>query len=241
MGLAADSRATVLVAVAAAFLGFFVGRRPSAAVRGPKGRHPSARSKSCDVPSRLDDDSVAAALADVQRALGHSQARVLGRWQGTPGKRDSSAADDAAALAANAATAANDNKPIVVGVAGGTGSGKSTMADALISTLGRARVAVLTHDAYYKDLAHLSIEERAVHNFDHPDSLDTALLVEHVRALKRGEAVEAPTYSFVTHTRTAETETIEPKQVRADRTRNRTRRENAASPGMIIFCTCYTI
>ena len=66
-------------------------------------------------------------------------------------------------------------------------------------------------------------------------------LVEHVRALKRGEAVEAPTYSFVTHTRTAETETIEPKQVRADRTRNRTRRENAASPGMIIFCTCYTI
>ena len=79
----------------------------------------------------------------------------------------------------------NNYTPVVIGVAGGTGCGKSSLAKRIISGLGEHNVTVLCHDFYYKDISHLSLEERAKNNFDHPNSLDTNLLVEHVEKLKR--------------------------------------------------------
>ncbi len=94
--------------------------------------------------------------------------------------------------------------PLVIGIAGGTGSGKTTVANAILEAVGRHRVSYLPHDAYYKDLSGLPPVQRAAVNFDHPHSLDTALMIEHVDQLKRGEPVELPIYDFTTHTRTAE-------------------------------------
>ncbi len=92
-------------------------------------------------------------------------------------------------------------RPLVVGVAGGSGSGKSTVVRELISRMGAERVAVIHHDAYYRDLGSLSLRERRLVNFDHPDSLETELLVEHLDRLLQGERVGVPTYDFATHTR----------------------------------------
>lgn len=105
------------------------------------------------------------------------------------------------------------SRPLVVGVAGGSGSGKSTVVSELRRILGPEQVCVLHHDAYYRDLSHLSLEERAAVNFDHPDSLETDLMVRHVQALLRGESVEVPTYDFASHTRRPETETLAPRPV----------------------------
>ena len=88
----------------------------------------------------------------------------------------------------------------VVGITGGSGSGKSTLCRALCDRLG-ASAAVLSYDAYYHDLGHLSPQERAAKDYDHPDSLDTALFVSHLDAARRGEAVRVPDYNFATHTR----------------------------------------
>ena len=101
---------------------------------------------------------------------------------------------------------------IVVGVAGGTGSGKTTIATAIRQGVG-SRLSCLCHDYYYKDLSHLSLNERAKTNFDHPDSLDTDLLVEHVRQLREGRGIDAPQYDFATHTRTQQTLRVEPAEV----------------------------
>ncbi|MDA0747077.1 MAG: uridine kinase [bacterium] len=89
----------------------------------------------------------------------------------------------------------------VVGIAGGTGSGKSTVASALAEQVGEGRVVILAHDAYYRDLSHLLLEERAGVNFDHPDALETELLVAHLDTLGRGETVRTPVYDFSVHTR----------------------------------------
>lgn len=103
---------------------------------------------------------------------------------------------------------------ITVGIAGGTGAGKSTLAKAVFDKIGGdEHVTHLIHDSYYKDITHMTIEERAKTNFDHPDSLDTSLLVQHIRDLKRGQTVEGPTYDFATHSRTEVTETKEPKKI----------------------------
>lgn len=101
----------------------------------------------------------------------------------------------------------------VVGIAGGTGSGKTTIARAILSALPASGVGVLEHDHYYQDRSELPAAERALLNFDHPDSLDTALLVEHVRALKAGRGVDVPQYDFVTHARKTSTSRVEPKPV----------------------------
>lgn len=101
----------------------------------------------------------------------------------------------------------------VVGVAGGSGAGKTTFVRSLVEMLPPRSTVVLSHDAYYRDLSHLAPDDRAGTNFDHPDSLDTGLLCEHVRRLQRGEAVEAPTYDFAAHTRTAVTTTHEPTSI----------------------------
>lgn len=107
----------------------------------------------------------------------------------------------------------NRTPPLVIGIAGGTGSGKSTVAKVIIDRVGANHIALLPHDAYYKNLAQLEPAQRALINFDHPDSLETSLLVNHIKALKDYQAIELPVYDFKTHTRTAETIHIEPQPV----------------------------
>ena len=103
--------------------------------------------------------------------------------------------------------------PVVIGVAGGTGSGKTTVANRILEQVGAEHIAYIPHDAYYKDLRHLPPEERAKVNFDHPDSLDTELMASHLRALRAGEAVQIPQYDFTTHTRAAETVKVAPAPI----------------------------
>ncbi|MYE90656.1 uridine kinase [Candidatus Poribacteria bacterium] len=103
--------------------------------------------------------------------------------------------------------------PTFIGFSGGSGSGKTTLAAAIHERLGDHRSAVLSLDAYYKDLSHLPLEERAAVNFDHPDALDVQLLTEQIRQLRCGLAVDVPRYDFATHTRRPETLTLQPKAV----------------------------
>ena len=100
----------------------------------------------------------------------------------------------------------------VIAIAGGSGSGKSTLADALVSEIGSSFATVLTVDAYYHDLAHLSLTAREQTNFDHPDALDLALFEQHVLALKRGQTIQQPCYDFETHCRQAQTVEMIPRK-----------------------------
>ena len=102
---------------------------------------------------------------------------------------------------------------VVIGIAGGSGSGKTTVQRRIMERFGPRRIALLDHDAYYRDLGHLAPEQRARFNFDHPDALETGLMVEHLDALLAGHAVEKPTYSFATHARLDATETIAARPV----------------------------
>jgi len=105
------------------------------------------------------------------------------------------------------------SRPLVVGIAGGTGSGKSTVANKLASAIPHGRCVTLDHDAYYRAQSHLSFDERARLNYDHPSSLETELLVAHLRALREGRAVEVPIYDFAHHDRRPETRRVEPAPV----------------------------
>lgn len=100
---------------------------------------------------------------------------------------------------------------LVIGIAGGSGSGKTTVADLIARELGQRRVAMLVQDNYYRDLAQLPLPQRRQRNFDHPDSIDVELMAAHVRALKRGEPIRTPTYDFTTHTRTPKTVLVRPR------------------------------
>lgn len=102
-------------------------------------------------------------------------------------------------------------RSLVIGICGGTGSGKTTITSRIIAALPALSVVVLEQDSYYRDLPGLPLEERARQNFDHPEALDTALLVEHVRALRAGRAIEQPLYDFTAHCRRAETLHVEPR------------------------------
>jgi uridine kinase len=102
---------------------------------------------------------------------------------------------------------------IIVGVAGGTGSGKTTVSQAILDRVGRDRIAYLQHDSYYRDRSHVPLEERAKANFDHPDALESELLAQHLASLKAGQAVEIPVYDFTTHTRETRTVTVAPRKV----------------------------
>jgi uridine kinase len=104
-------------------------------------------------------------------------------------------------------------KPIIIGVAGGTASGKTTVSDVILERVGRHRIAYIQHDSYYRDLSHLPLEERRKLNFDHPDALETELLVAHLRQLQAGELVEVPTYDFTTYQRRSETRSVESHRV----------------------------
>ena len=103
--------------------------------------------------------------------------------------------------------------PTLIGFSGGSGSGKTTLSAAIHERLGNHRSAVLSLDAYYKDLSYLPFEERAAVNFDHPDALDVQLLTQQIRRLRCGHAVEVPCYDFTTHTRHPETLTLQSKAV----------------------------
>jgi uridine kinase len=102
-----------------------------------------------------------------------------------------------------------DMRPIVIGVAGGTGSGKTTVASRVLDRVGAEHITYIAHDAYYRDLRHLPDRLRAQVNFDHPDALETELLVEHLRRLRAGQPVEIPIYDFTAHTRTDRTQRVE--------------------------------
>jgi uridine kinase len=104
-------------------------------------------------------------------------------------------------------------RPIIIGVAGGTGSGKTTVAFAILEKVGWNRIALIQHDSYYYDASNLPFEERARLNFDHPDALETPLLVEHLKLLRAGQPVQIPMYDFRTHTRLAETRLVNPEPV----------------------------
>ena len=103
--------------------------------------------------------------------------------------------------------------PLVIGIAGGSGSGKTTVAQEILQRVGPDRIAFLQHDSYYKDLSGLPPTQRAEVNFDHPYSLETDLLIEHIAALRDGKAVEVPIYDFSAHSRTARTFTVQPRRV----------------------------
>ena len=104
-------------------------------------------------------------------------------------------------------------RPVVFGVAGGTASGKTTVATTILEAVGASQVAYLPHDAYYRDMSYLPLSERARLNYDHPESLETELLIEHVEQLVAGSAVPVPVYDFTEHRRTAETNLVEPSPI----------------------------
>ena len=112
---------------------------------------------------------------------------------------------------------------IVIGVAGGTGSGKTTLAKAIYDTIGEENITLLSHDYYYKDLSHLSPEKRGEQNFDHPNSLETSLLVKHVQQLKKGQSVPVPSYDYATHSRNPDFTVLPPRPV-------------VMVEGILIFC-----
>jgi uridine kinase len=103
--------------------------------------------------------------------------------------------------------------PLVIGVAGGTGSGKTTVSTAILERTGVEHVAYIQHDAYYKDLRDLEPAQRSLTNFDHPNSLESELMIEHIQKLKNWESIDIPSYNFTTHARKKETEKIEAKAI----------------------------
>ncbi len=104
-------------------------------------------------------------------------------------------------------------KPLIIGVAGGSGSGKTTVVNTISETLGLDKHLLLQHDSYYRDLKHLPFEERIKQNFDHPASLETELLIRHINVLCEGYPIEVPQYDFSKHIRKDETKTVTPKEV----------------------------
>src|SRR3954463_3883553 len=104
-------------------------------------------------------------------------------------------------------------RPLTIGIAGGTASGKTTVARRLVERLAGHPVAFLDQDAYYRDLSEMPLEERKTFNFDHPDAFDTDLLVKHLSELRAGRPVEKPVYSFALHSRTGETQRVNPGDV----------------------------
>ena len=104
-------------------------------------------------------------------------------------------------------------KPFLIGIAGGTGSGKTTVARRIYQSLHLDAAVFIDYDSYYKELGHLSLEERQRINFDHPDSLDTALLIEHLERLIAGQPIAKPVYDFTRHTRSPESVHVQPRDV----------------------------
>jgi uridine kinase len=106
-----------------------------------------------------------------------------------------------------------NSTPVVIGIAGGTGSGKTTVANVILERVGAESIAFIPHDAYYKDLKHLPKAQREIINFDHPDSLESELLVEHLQLLREGGSIQVPVYDFTSHSRTEASERIDPHPI----------------------------
>lgn len=106
-----------------------------------------------------------------------------------------------------------NSTPVVIGIAGGTGSGKTTVANVILERVGAESIAFIPHDAYYKDLKHLPKAQREIINFDHPDSLESELLVEHLQLLREGGSIQVPVYDFTSHSRTEVSERIDPHPI----------------------------
>lgn len=102
---------------------------------------------------------------------------------------------------------------MIVGICGGTGSGKTTIARSIVEAVGAENVILVEQDSYYRNLADLPLDERHQANFDHPDSIDSEMLVNHLKRLKSNQAIEMPIYDFKTHTRKSKSEHLEPKPV----------------------------
>src|SRR5512140_2522496 len=108
---------------------------------------------------------------------------------------------------------AQSNSHLVIGIAGGSGSGKTTVAQTILQRVGPDRISFLQHDSYYKDLSGLPQAQRREVNFDHPNSLDNEMLIGHILALKAGQSVEVPIYDFATHSRTEKTFPVKSRPV----------------------------
>ena len=102
---------------------------------------------------------------------------------------------------------------LIIGISGGTGSGKTTVANRILETVKASEVVFIQQDSYYRNLKDLPLDYRQLANFDHPDALDNDLLVNHIRKLKAGEPIELPLYDFKTHNRLNETRLVEPKPI----------------------------
>ncbi|SDB46166.1 uridine kinase [Flavobacteriaceae bacterium MAR_2010_188] len=102
---------------------------------------------------------------------------------------------------------------LIIGIAGGTGCGKTTVVKQILNELPKGQVGVISQDSYYKDTSHLAYEERIAINFDHPRSIDFELLEEHLQQLRLGKSIEQPVYSFIEHNRTGDTVTTRPRNV----------------------------
>ena len=108
---------------------------------------------------------------------------------------------------------ANSKSPLIIGIAGGSGSGKTTLAELILEHIGAEKIAFLPHDAYYRDQDDLPYEERIKVNYDHPDSLETELLIKHIQDLEAGKPIELPVYDFTIHSRKHETVKVEPRSI----------------------------
>lgn len=106
-----------------------------------------------------------------------------------------------------------NNTPLVIGIAGGSGSGKTTVAQEILQRVGPERIAYIQHDSYYKDLSGLPSAQRSEVNFDHPDALETELMIEHIEQLKRRQPIEVPIYDFADHVRIEKTIKVNPRGV----------------------------
>ncbi len=106
-----------------------------------------------------------------------------------------------------------EDRPVIIGIAGGSGSGKTTIAKSVVTAVGVNTVSLIQHDAYYRDLPHLALEERSKVNYDHPDSLETELLIHHIEELRAGREINRPVYDFSTHSRTTKTVLVRPEPV----------------------------
>lgn len=104
-------------------------------------------------------------------------------------------------------------KPVLIGITGGTGSGKSTVAHAIYNSFGETSIAMIAQDSYYKDQSELSFEERIKTNYDHPMAFDTDLLIQHLKDLAGGRAIQMPTYDFTIHNRTSQVKLVEPRDI----------------------------
>lgn len=104
-------------------------------------------------------------------------------------------------------------KPLVMGIAGGTGSGKTTVAEKIIAGLPDGSAVIIDHDSYYRDLRDMPIEERQLLNYDHPDALDNELLIKHLDQVRAGKPIDVPIYDFVQHARSSKTRRVEPAPV----------------------------